>query len=262
MFYYKKTEISYLNLCLLSFLLLVFPRVSLADELRIAVASNFYSTIKVIAEQFELKTAGSSGQQHKVILIPGSSGKHYAQIINGAPFEIFFSADTERARLLEQAEKTEPGTRFTYALGKLILWSTIDNYVDLKGEVLNNKDFRYLAIANPKLAPYGKAAEEVLKSLNIWSGLGERLVRGENIAQTFQFVSSGNAKLGFVAYSQIKSPDLSISGSFWEVPQSIYRPIEQQAVLLRDSSLAREFLSFVKSDESLSIIYESGYGLP
>ena len=147
-------------------------------------------------------------------------------------------------------------------LGKLILWSTIDNYVDLKGEVLNNKDFRYLAIANPKLAPYGKAAEEVLKSLNIWSGLEERLVRGENIAQTFQFVSSGNAKLGFVAYSQIKNSELSISGSFWEVPQSIYRPIEQQAVLLRDSSLAREFLSFVKSDESLSIIYESGYGLP
>ncbi len=258
----QKAEINYLSLCLLFFLLTLFPRVSLAEELRVAVASNFYSTIKVIAEQFELKTTNSSGQQHKVILIPGSSGKHYAQIINGAPFDIFFSADTERARLLEQSERTESGTRFTYALGKLILWSPMDNYVDLKGEVLKSKDFRYLAIANPKLAPYGKAAEEVLKSLNIWSGLGERLVRGENIAQTFQFVSSGNAKLGFVAHSQIKSSDLSISGSFWEVPQSIYRPIEQQAVLLRDSSLAREFLSFVKSDESLSIIYESGYGLP
>jgi molybdate transport system substrate-binding protein len=262
MIYCKKTEISYLSLCLLFFLLTLFPRVTLADELRVAVASNFYSTIKVIAEKFELKTASSSGQQHKVILIPGSSGKHYAQIINGAPFEIFFSADTERARLLEQAERTEPGTRFTYAQGKLILWSPIDNYVDLNGEALISKDFRYLAIANPKLAPYGKAAEEVLKSLNIWTGLGRRLVRGENIAQTFQFVSSGNAKLGFVAYSQIKSPDLFISGSFWEVPQSIYSPIEQQAVLLRDSALAREFLSFVKSEESLSIIYESGYGLP
>ena len=258
----QKAEINFLSLCFLSFLLALFPRVSLADELRVAVASNFYSTIKVIAEQFELKTTNSSGQQHKVILIPGSSGKHYAQIINGAPFDIFFSADTERARLLEQSERTESGTRFTYALGKLILWSPMDNYVDLKGEVLKSKDFRYLAIANPKLAPYGKAAEEVLKSLNIWTDLGGRIVRGENIAQTFQFVSSGNAKLGFVAYSQIKSSDLSISGSFWEVPQSIYRPIEQQAVLLRDSSLAREFLSFVKSDESLSIIYESGYGLP
>ena len=261
-FLLQKAEINLLSLCFLSFLLALFPRVSLADELRVAVASNFYSTIKVIAEQFELKTTNSSGQQHKVILIPGSSGKHYAQIINGAPFDIFFSADTERARLLEQSERAESGTRFTYALGKLILWSPMDNYVDLKGEVLKSKDFRYLAIANPKLAPYGKAAEEVLKSLNIWTDLGGRIVRGENIAQTFQFVSSGNAKLGFVAYSQIKSPNLSISGSFWEVPQSIYRPIEQQAVLLRDSALAREFLSFVKSDESLSIIYESGYGLP
>ena len=258
----QKAEINFLSLCFLSFLLALFPRVSLAEELRVAVASNFYSTIKVIAEQFELKTTNSSGQQHKVILIPGSSGKHYAQIINGAPFDIFFSADTERARLLEQSERAESGTRFTYALGKLILWSSMDNYVDLKGDVLKSKDFRYLAIANPKLAPYGKAAEEVLKSLNIWTDLGGRIVRGENIAQTFQFVSSGNAKLGFVAHSQIKSSDLSISGSFWEVPQSIYRPIEQQAVLLRDSSLAREFLSFVKSDESLSIIYESGYGLP
>jgi len=258
----QKAEINFLSLCFLSFLLALFPRVSLAEELRVAVASNFYSTIKVIAEQFELKTADSSDQQHKVILIPGSSGKHYAQIINGAPFDIFFSADTERARLLEQSERAESGTRFTYALGKLILWSSMDNYVDLKGDVLKSKDFRYLAIANPKLAPYGKAAEEVLKSLNIWTDLGGRIVRGENIAQTFQFVSSGNAKLGFVAYSQIKSLDLSISGSFWEVPQSIYSPIEQQAVLLRDSSLAREFLSFVKSDESLSIIYESGYGLP
>jgi len=258
----QKAEINYLSLCLLFFLLTLFPRVLLAEELRVAVASNFYSTIKAIAEQFELKTADSSDQQHKVILIPGSSGKHYAQIINGAPFDIFFSADTERARLLEQSERAESGTRFTYALGKLILWSSMDNYVDLKGDVLKSKDFRYLAIANPKLAPYGKAAEEVLKSLNIWTDLGGRIVRGENIAQTFQFVSSGNAKLGFVAYSQIKSLDLSISGSFWEVPQSIYSPIEQQAVLLRDSALAREFLSFVKSDESLSIIYESGYGLP
>ena len=258
----QKAEINLLSLFLLAFLLVLCPRGSLADELRVAVASNFYSTIKVIAEHFELKTVSSSGQQHKVILIPGSSGKHYAQIINGAPFDIFFSADTERARLLEQEGKVDSGTRFTYALGKLVLWSPIDNYVDLQGKVLNKKDFRYLAIANPKLAPYGKSAEEVLKSLKIWANLKGRLVRGENIAQTFQFVSSGNAKLGFVAYSQIRTPDHTTGGSFWEVPQSIYRPIEQQAVLLKDSALAREFLSFVKSDESLSIIYESGYGLP
>ena len=182
--------------------------------------------------------------------------------MNGAPFDIFFSADIERARLLEQEGKIVAGTRFTYALGKLILWSSIDNYVDSKGEVLNKKDFRYLAIANPKLSPYGKSAEEALKSLKLWTNLKEKLVQGENIAQTFQFISSGNAKLGFVAYSQIMNPGLSIDGSFWEVPQSIYKPIEQQAVLLKDSYIGREFLSFVKSDESLSITYESGYGLP
>ena len=234
---------------------------AVADELKIAVASNFYPAMKEIAKRYELKTAGSSGQ-HKVILIPGSSGKHYAQIMNGAPFDIFFSADTERARLLEQEGKVIAGTRFTYAFGKLILWSSIDNYVDSKGEVLNKKDFRYLAIANPKLAPYGKSAEEALRSLKLWTNLKERLVQGENIAQTFQFISSGNAKLGFVAYSQIMNSDHSTDGSFWEVPKSIYKPIEQQAVLLKDSYIGREFLSFVKSDESLSIIYESGYGLP
>ncbi len=235
---------------------------AVADELKVAVASNFYPTMKVIAKRYELKTAGSSGQQHKVILIPGSSGKHYAQIMNGAPFDVFFSADTERVRLLEQEGRILAGTRFTYALGKLILWSSIDNYVDSKGEVLNKKDFRYLAIANPKLSPYGKSAEEALRSLKLWTNLKERLVQGENIAQTFQFIVSGNAKLGFVAYSQIMNPGLSIDGSFWEVPQSIYKPIEQQAVLLKDSYIGREFLSFVKSDESLSTIYESGYGLP
>jgi len=233
----------------------------LADELKVAVASNFYPTMKVIAKEYELKTAGSTGH-HKVVLIPGSSGKHYAQIMNGAPFDIFFSADIKRPRMLEQEDRIVAGTRFTYAHGKLILWSSIDDYVDPKGEVLNKKDFRYLAIANPKLAPYGKSAEEALRSLNLWTNLKDRLVRGENIAQTFQFINSGNAKLGFVAYSQIMNPNLFSDGSFWKVPQSIYKPIEQQAVLLKDSDIGKEFLSFVKSEESLSIIYESGYGLP
>jgi len=257
----RKTKLKSLACSFVFFGLLMSASQTVADELKVAVASNFYPTMKVIAKRYELKTAGSSGQHHKVILIPGSSGKHYAQIMNGAPFDVFFSADIERARMLEQEGRVVAGTRFTYALGKLILWSSIDNYVDSKGEVLNKKDFRYLAIANPKLAPYGKSAEEALRSLKLWGNLQGKLVRGENIAQTFQFISSGNAKLGFVAYSQIMNPGLSIDGSFWEVPQSIYKPIEQQAVLLKDSYIGREFLSFVKSDESLSIIYESGYGL-
>ena len=258
----RKTKLKLLACFFVLFGCLMGTSQAVADEIKVAVASNFYPTMKVIAKRYELRAAGSSGQHHKVILIPGSSGKHYAQIINGAPFDVFFSADIERARMLEQEGRVVAGTRFTYALGKLILWSSIDDYVDPKGEVLNKKDFRYLAIANPKLAPYGKSAEEALRSLKLWENLQGRLVRGENIAQTFQFISSGNAKLGFVAYSQIMNPGLSIDGSFWEVPQSIYKPIEQQAVLLKDSYIGREFLSFVKSDESLSIIYESGYGLP
>ena len=257
----RKTKLRSFTCFFVFFVSLMGASQVVADELKVAVASNFYPTLKIIAKRYELRTAGSSGH-HKVILIPGSSGKHYAQIMNGAPFDVFFSADTERARLLEQEGKVLAGTRFTYALGKLILWSSIDDYVDPKGEVLNKKDFRYLAIANPKLTPYGKSAEEVLRSLKLWSNLKERLVQGENIAQTFQFISTGNAKLGFVAYSQIMNPGLSIDGSFWEVPQSIYEPIEQQAVLLKDSYIGREFLSFIKNDESLSIIYESGYGLP
>ena len=257
----RKTKLKPLACFVVFFGSLMGTSQAVADELKVAVASNFYPTMKVIAKRYELRTAGSTAH-HKVILISGSSGKHYAQIVNGAPFDVFFSADTERARLLEQEGKVVTGTRFTYALGKLILWSSIDNYVDSKGEVLNKKDFRYLAIANPKLAPYGRSAEEALRSLKLWTNLKERLVQGENIAQTFQFISSGNAKLGFVAYSQIMNPGLSIDGSFWEVPQSIYKPIEQQAVLLKDSYIGREFLSFVKSDESLSIIYESGYDLP
>jgi len=257
----RKTKLKLLACFFVLFGCLMGTSQAVADEIKVAVASNFYPTMKVIAKHYELRTAGSTGH-HKVILIPGSSGKHYAQIINGAPFDVFFSADIERARMLEQEGRSLVGTRFTYALGKLILWSSIDRYIDSKGEVLNKKDFRYLAIANPKLAPYGKSAEEALRSLKLWENLQGRLVRGENIAQTFQFISSGNAKLGFVAYSQIMNPGISIDGSFWEVPQSIYKPIEQQAVLLNDSYIGRQFLSFVKSDESLSIIYESGYGLP
>ena len=258
----RKTKLKSLTCFFVLFGCLMGTSQSVADEIKVAVASNFYPIMKVIANRYELRRAGSSGQHHKVILIPGSSGKHYAQIINGAPFDVFFSADIDRARLLEQEGRAIAGTRFTYALGKLILWSSIDNYVDSKGDVLKKKDFRYLAIANPKFAPYGKSAEEVLRSLKLWTNLKKRLVQGENIAQTFQFISTGNAKLGFVAYSQIMNPGLFIDGSFWEVPQSIYKPIEQQAVLLKDSYIGREFLSFVKSDESLSIIYESGYGLP
>lgn len=237
-------------------LLMLFAERAMADEILVAAASNFTDAIKHIARHFE----ADSG--HKVTLIFGSTGKHYTQILNGAPFDLFFAADVKRPKLLEDAGLSQPGSRFTYAIGKLILWSPKKGFVDSQGKVLEEKAYRYLAIANPKLAPYGKAAREVLRSRGMWKALPGRMVRGENIGQTFQFVKSGNAQLGFVAYSQVKRPGRPIDGSFWKVPQPLYSPIEQQAVLLNNSDAARSFLSFVKSDESLQIIRMFGYGIP
>ena len=234
---------------------------SVANEIRIAVASNFYPTMKEIVEQFEIETFDSS-KASKIVLIPGSSGKHYAQIINGAPFDLFFSADKIRPVLLEQQRIFKNESRFTYALGKLALWSPIKGLVDSEGQILYDKDFRFLAIANPKIAPYGIATKETLVSMKLWLDMNEKLVRGENIAQAFQFISSGNAELGFVSFSQLMNPNFPVRGSFWEVPQSLYNPIEQQAVLLTDSSLGRDFMSFVQTDKALNIISKFGYDLP
>jgi molybdate transport system substrate-binding protein len=231
-----------------------------ADEVRVAVASNFYPAMKEIALQYELKKSKTS-ENHKIVLIPGSSGRHYAQIMNGAPFDLFFSADKVRPILLEKKGISENGSRFTYALGKLVLWSSLDGFVE-KEERLYHKDLRFIAIANPKIAPYGVAAKEALISINLWEDMKSKLIRGENIAQTFQFVNSGNAKLGFVSYSQLMNPNYPVGGSFWEVPQSLYKPIEQQAVLLRESLLAKDFLSFMRTDQSLNIISKFGYDLP
>ncbi|WP_416652242.1 molybdate ABC transporter substrate-binding protein [Candidatus Pseudothioglobus sp. Uisw_086] len=231
-----------------------------ADEIKVAVASNFYPAMKEIVLQYELKQLQSS-ESYNIVLISGSSGKHYAQILNGAPFDIFFSADKVRPILLEKKGISETGSRFTYALGKLVLWSSLDGFVE-KEESLYSNDLRFLAIANPRIAPYGVAAREALISINLWENLQSKLVRGENIAQTFQFVNSGNAKLGFISYSQLMNPSYPVVGSFWEVPQSLYTPIEQQVVLLKKSLLAKDFLSFIESDESLNIISKYGYDLP
>lgn len=225
-------------------------------QVRIAVASNFSDAIEDIAGRFEAKTG------HRVTLTFGSTGKHYAQITNGAPFDAFFAADIRHPELLEQEGLIVPGSRFTYAIGKVVLWSPKAGYVDAEGKVLEQAGFRHLAIANPKLAPYGQAAQEVLQARGILDKLSDRLVLGENIGQAFQFVQSGNAELGFVAYSQVKRPGKSIEGSWWDVPQSLYTPIEQQAVLLKDNEVARGFLEFVRSDEALGTIREYGYGTP
>ena len=239
----------------------LFSTQTLASEIRIAVASNFYSTMKEIIAQFELENVETS-KVNKIVLIPGSSGKHYAQIINGAPFDLFFSADKLRPLLLEEQGMTRDQSRFTYALGRLVLWSPRDGFIDSDGLVLSEADFRFLAIANPKIAPYGIASKETLVSMNLWQDMNKKIVKGENIAQTFQFVMSENAELGFVSYSQILDPMFNLGGSFWLVSQSLYNPIEQQAVLLRDSLRGKEFMKFMQTDKALNIIKKNGYDLP
>jgi len=226
---------------------------SLAAEIRVAVASNFARAMISLARDFEEKSG------HKVKLVFGSTGKHYAQIRNGAPFDVFFAADIKRPKLLEEEGITVSGSRFTYATGKLILWSPMSGYVDSEGGVLSHGSFEHLAIANPKLAPYGRAAREVLQSRSLWNEMKQKAVRGENIGQAFQFVSSGNAELGFVAYSQVKNIDKPIQGSYWEVPQSLYTPIAQQAVLLTNNEAGRSFISYIKSKPALKIISNQGY---
>lgn len=236
------------------FLLLVFHFGNLsAAELHIAVAANFATSMRDIAKEYEKKSA------HKVKLSSGSSGKLYAQIKHGAPFDLFFAADTLRPQLLEQQGIAVAGSRFTYAIGQLILWSPQVGFVDARGEVLKGDGFHHLAIANPKLAPYGDAASAVLQHLGIWNTLRGRMVRGENIAQTFQFVQSGNAELGFVALSQLTKADGLIAGSYWLIPEKLYTPIEQQAVILSNKPAATEFMAFIQSREMRSLIQSHGY---
>jgi molybdate transport system substrate-binding protein len=225
-----------------------------ADEVRVAVATNFAAVMNTLVERFEEKSG------HTVLVSYGSTGGHYAQIKNGAPFEAFFAADTQRPRLLEAEGAAVPGSRFLYAVGRVALWSARADYVDAGGKVLETGDFRHLAIANPELAPYGAAARDVLTARGLWDGLQPRLVMGQDIGQTYSFVQTGNAELGFVAWSQLKQPNGAIAGSYWLVPESLHRPIEQEAVLLRDVPAARALVEFIKSAEAREIIRTYGYG--
>jgi molybdate transport system substrate-binding protein len=226
-----------------------------ADEIRIAVASNFKTTLEALVRDFE------SHHDHQLIIASGSTGKHYAQIINGAPFDLFFAADVRRPELLEQQQRIVPGSRFTYAFGKLVLWSPQSDYVDANGDVLTRGEYRHLAMANPRLAPYGLAAKQVLQHRGLYQQLQPRLVRGENIGQAYQYVATGNAELGFVASSQIHSPGKPIQGSWWVVPPGLYDPIKQQAVQLTDRQAVRNFLTYIKGDKARRIIQSFGYAI-
>jgi molybdate transport system substrate-binding protein len=228
-----------------------------AAEVRVAVAANFAAPMEQIAAEFTRDTG------HRVVISSGATGKFYAQIRNGAPFEVLLSADDTTPAKLEQEGPGVAGSRFTYAIGRLVLWSPKPGYVDPQGEVLKKGDFRHLAVANPKLAPYGRAAQEVLEKKDLWQPLQPRLVLGENIAQTYQFVASGNAELGFVALSQIKTEGGERPGSFWIVPQTLHTQIRQDAVLLaKGKAPAEQLMKYLKSDKAAAIIRRYGYELP
>ena len=229
-----------------------------AEDISVAVAANFTAPMQQIAAEFEKATG------HKARLTFGSTGKFYAQIKEGAPFQLLLAADDETpARLVREGEGVA-GSQFTYAVGKLVLWSARPGFVDDKGEVLKSGKFEHLSIANPKLAPYGMAATETLKALGVADVVQSRIVMAENITQAQQYVVSGNAELGFVAFSQIHKDGKLMDGSYWLVPARYYSPIRQDAVILakgKGNAAVEALAGFLKSDAATKIIKSYGYDL-
>jgi molybdate transport system substrate-binding protein len=226
---------------------------ALAADTQVAVAANFTEPAKAIAAAFKAKTG------HTATLSFGASGQFYTQIAHGAPYEVFLSADAERPLKAEQEGLGVPGARFTYAVGRLVLYSKTPGLVDSKGAVLGSGRFEKLAIADPTAAPYGEAAVETMRRLKVYDALAPRIVKGASIAQAYQYVATGNAELGFVALSQVIDEP---GGSRWLVPAADHAPIQQQVVLLRTgekSPAARAFMTFLKSPAAVAIIKRYGY---
>lgn len=239
--------------------LLAFAPLVHADEVAVAVAANFTAPMQKIAAEFEKDTG------HKAVLSFGATGKFYAQITNGAPFEVLLSADDETPAKLEKEQAAVAGSRFTYAIGKLVLWSAKPGYVDNKGEVLKKGEFARLSIANPKTAPYGLAAMETLEKLKLLPTVQAKIVQGENISQAYQFAATGNAELGFVALSQVYVDGKLTSGSMWQVPATLYSPIRQDAVILSKGSgkpAAQALVTYLKGAKARAVIQSYGYDLP
>ena len=234
-----------------------------AEEVTVAVAANFTAAMQKIAQAFEQDTG------HKALLAFGATGKFYAQIKNGAPFSVLLSADDETPARLEKEGVAVAGTRFTYAIGRLALWSKNASLVDDKGQVLLSNtaaknSFKKLAIADPKLAPYGAAAMEVIERMGVIAKVRPKLVQGDSIGQAFQFVMTENAALGFVALSQISIDGRITQGSAWVVPQNLYTPLKQDAVLLplgKDNAAALALMKYMRTDRAQTIIRTYGYTL-
>jgi len=235
-------------------LIFIAPGAAKAAQTNVAVAANFTEAAKEIAAAFRQKTG------HEAVLSFGASGQFYTQITQGAPFQVFLSADDSRPKKLVEDGLAVPGSRFTYAIGKLVLWSKSPGVV--KGEeTLKAASFAKLSICNPAAAPYGAAAVEAMKALKLYEALQPKLVEGATITQAYQFVETGNAEVGFVALSQLTGSD---AGSRWVVPQDLYNPIRQDAVLLKSGAgndAASAFIGFLHGPEARAIIEKYGYVL-
>jgi molybdate transport system substrate-binding protein len=242
----------------LAALLAVAPaRPAIAAEVQVAVASNFSAPMRQIAQAFERDTG------HRAVLAFGATGALYAQIRNGAPFDLLLAADAATPARLEAEGLARRGSRFTYAVGRLVLWSAQPGLVDDRGAVLKSEHVGRVAIANPKLAPYGAAAVQVMEKLGVADALRPKLVQGENIAQAHQFVASGNATLGFVALAQVFADGRLSGGSGWIVPAELHDPIRQDAVWLaraHDNPAAAELMRYLRGDAARAIIARFGYG--
>lgn len=238
---------------------LSFSSLALADDVQVAVGANFNAPMKIIAADFEKDTG------HKAVVSLGTVGKFFAQIKSGAPFEVLISSDKETPDRLVAEGLAIESTRRTYAYGRLVLWSAKPNYVDAKGEVLKKGAFKHLALANPKLAVYGAAGQEALKHMGVLDAVQSRIVLAENITQAHQFISTGNAELGFVALSQIVGKDGGIaSGSAWVLPADLYPQIKQDAIVLnlgRDMPAAKALVDYLKTPKARAVIKAYGYEL-
>lgn len=230
-----------------------------AETAMVAVATNFAEVMQRLEADFEAASA------HAVTVSTGSTGQLYAQIAHGAPYHVLLAADQQRPAALEQRGLAVSGSRFTYAIGRLVLWSPQPGLVEADGAAtLRAGAFRRLAIANPVLAPYGAAARQVLERLDLYAPLRERIVMGENIGQTHALVATGNAELGFVAMASLQRPDQPAHGSRWAVPQQLHDPIRQDAVLLArgaDNAAARDLLAYLRSPPARALIRRFGYGV-
>lgn len=246
----------------LYFLLVMSLSISVqAEQITAAIAANFASTIKQLKPLFERESG------HRLITSFASSGTLFAQIHNGAPFDVFLSADEQRPQQLIRDGLAVVDSSFIYASGQLMLWSSQAGLIDPQGNILRDgrwhkKGIRHIALANPKIAPYGRAAMETLEVLQLVEPTKAYRVTGQNIAQTFQFVASGNAQLGFIAQAQVLALEKSERGSYWKVPKEMHSPIQQMAVMLnrgRENSAAETFLKFLQSPQAQSIIHARGY---